>query len=188
MLNISWHNENIEESIPVPALTEMTQELRKIHQSVSSATNSLCSTISLEIKACGVRTSREWSFLEEIISKQLFKNIHKPLSQDKCVGKAGREEDGGGSKGDRLQLETTGGSIRHFENNGGIVSKRTEYSLQKTFTLITVPGEENKHAHAPRVCSSGWWTLTCCPELERYCCSARHKPQPCRCGSQLLAD
>lgn len=57
----------------------------------------------------------------------MFKNIRKPLSQEKCVGEADRGEDGGGSEGDRLQLETTGGRIRHFENNGIIVS---EYSLQ----------------------------------------------------------
>lgn len=113
-----------------PPPPEMTQELRKIYQSVSSPTNSLWGTISIKIKACGVCTRREWSFSEEIISKQSFKNTHKPLSQDKCVGKAGREEDEGGSQGDRLQPETTGGSVRHFENNGIIVSERTEYSLQ----------------------------------------------------------
>lgn len=62
--------------------------------------------------------------------KQLFRNIQKPLSRDKCVGEAGRGEDGGGSEGDRLQVETTGGHIRHFENNGIIVSEGTEFSLQ----------------------------------------------------------
>lgn len=108
-----WDDTGAQKDLPVPLLT-----------------NSLYGTISIKIKACGVRTRREWSFSEEIISKQSFKNIHKPLSQDKCVSQAGREEDGGGGKGDRLQLETAGGGIRHFENNGIIVTERTDYSLQ----------------------------------------------------------